>query len=118
MEPSFGVGLDGRRPLSRMTAAVCGDPVVGQALVLLLRDHRFDVRFLSATDLDEPGALSDVGVLLLAPISNLSGVDRDRLLAAFRHAHEIRSRFTVLDLARLCGVLPGAYEEIVDRWAR
>ena len=44
--------------------------------------------------------------------------DRDRLLAAFRHAHEIRSRFTVLDLARLCGVLPGAYEEIVDRWAR
>lgn len=43
--------------------------------------------------------------------------DRARLLKAFRHAHEMRSRFTVLDLARLVGVLPGAYEEILDRWA-
>jgi glycerol-1-phosphate dehydrogenase [NAD(P)+] len=45
------------------------------------------------------------------------GCSRERLLCAVRHAHEIRSRFTILDLAYLVGVLPGAIEEIVDEWA-
>ena len=44
------------------------------------------------------------------------GCDRPRLLAAFLHAHEIRSRFTVLDLAYLLGLLPGDLVEIVDQW--
>jgi glycerol-1-phosphate dehydrogenase [NAD(P)+] len=43
--------------------------------------------------------------------------DRARLLAAFLHAHEIRSRFTILDLARLVGLLPDAAAEIVHNWA-
>jgi glycerol-1-phosphate dehydrogenase [NAD(P)+] len=43
--------------------------------------------------------------------------DRNRLLTVFKHSHEIRSRFTILDLARLVGVLPGAEEEIIDNWA-
>jgi hypothetical protein len=29
----------------------------------------------------------------------------------------MRARFTVLDLAHLAGVLPGAAEELVDAWA-
>ena len=41
----------------------------------------------------------------------------DRLLAALRHAHEIRSRFTCLDLARLLGILPHAADQIVRDWA-
>jgi len=45
------------------------------------------------------------------------GCNRERLLAAFHHAHEIRSRFTILDLARLTGVLPAAVEEIIHGWA-
>ena len=45
------------------------------------------------------------------------GCDQERLLAAFRHAHEIRPRFTILDLARLAGVLPDAAEDIVHEWA-
>jgi len=44
------------------------------------------------------------------------GCDRDRLLQAFLHAHEIRPRFTVLDLARLLGLMPGAAGEIIERW--
>jgi glycerol dehydrogenase-like iron-containing ADH family enzyme len=44
------------------------------------------------------------------------GCSRERLLTAFLHAHEIRSRFTILDLAFLCGVLPGAAGEIVEAW--
>ena len=42
--------------------------------------------------------------------------DRPRLRAAFTHAHQMRERFIVLDLARLAGVLPAAYDEILDRW--
>ncbi len=44
------------------------------------------------------------------------GMDRERFLAALGHAHEIRERFTVLDLARCAGVLPEQAEELVDRW--
>jgi len=40
--------------------------------------------------------------------------DRSRLLAAVVHAHEIRARFTVLDLANLLGLMPAAAEEILD----
>lgn len=44
------------------------------------------------------------------------GIGRDRYLAALLHAHEIRERFTVLDLARMAGILPARAEELVDRW--
>jgi len=42
------------------------------------------------------------------------GCSRERLLRAVLHLHEIRSRFTVIDLARLVGVLPQAAAEIVE----
>ena len=45
------------------------------------------------------------------------GCPSKRLLAALTHAHEIRSRFTVLDLARLTGVLPAAAQEILEQWS-
>ena len=44
------------------------------------------------------------------------GIGRERLLTVFGHAHEIRSRFTILDLARLAGVMPDAAQEIVEAW--
>jgi hypothetical protein len=50
----------------------------------------------------------------MAPIL---GCDHARLRAAFRHAHEIRARFTVLDLAHLLGVLPATAPEIIAAWA-
>ncbi len=42
------------------------------------------------------------------------GCTPERLLRATLHLHEIRSRFTVIDLARLVGVLPQAAAEIVE----
>jgi len=45
------------------------------------------------------------------------GCSRERLLSAVLHAHEIRSRFTIIDLARLVGVLPQAAAEIVAQWS-
>jgi hypothetical protein len=44
------------------------------------------------------------------------GCSKDRLLTALLHAHEMRSRFTVLDLARLAGILPAQADEIVEAW--
>jgi hypothetical protein len=52
--------------------AVCGDPVVSRALVLLLRGLRYDVRFLSISSLSDPGSLEGVRLLLLAPTPELS----------------------------------------------
>ena len=43
--------------------------------------------------------------------------DRGRLLDIFRRCNQIRSRFTVLDLAMLIGVMPAAAAGIVDDWA-
>ncbi len=45
------------------------------------------------------------------------GCSKDRLLHALLHAHEIRPRFTVLDLAYLMGIMPAAAEELVGEWA-
>lgn len=45
------------------------------------------------------------------------GCSRERLLQAVEHAHEIRSRFTIIDLARLVGLLPRSAAEIVEAWA-
>jgi glycerol-1-phosphate dehydrogenase [NAD(P)+] len=43
--------------------------------------------------------------------------NRGRLLAALLHAHQMRSRFTILDVAHLAGLLPAAAADLVDRWA-
>ncbi|MBD3422251.1 MAG: iron-containing alcohol dehydrogenase [Chitinivibrionales bacterium] len=41
---------------------------------------------------------------------------RERLITALLHAHEVRSRVTILDLARMTGILPDAAGEIVGKW--
>lgn len=44
------------------------------------------------------------------------GMSRKRIEQALLHTHEIRSRFTVIDLAWLTGVLPAAFDEIIDSY--
>ncbi len=44
------------------------------------------------------------------------GCSREELISAVLHMHEIRKRFTVVDLAWLVGVLPNAADEIIDEW--
>lgn len=51
---------------AQATLAVCGDPVICRALVLLLRSPGYDVEYLPVPSLGEPGSLADVRVLLLA----------------------------------------------------
>jgi|SRR5215207_3327579 len=47
--------------------AVCGDPVICRALVLVLQGPEYNARFLPASSLDEVRTLEDVQILLLAP---------------------------------------------------
>ncbi len=44
------------------------------------------------------------------------GCSRRRLRDAVLHMHEIRTRPTVVDLAWMSGVLPGAVDDLIDRW--
>ncbi len=44
------------------------------------------------------------------------GCSRAEFKNAALHMHEIRKRFTIVDLAWLVGVLPGAVDEIIDTW--
>lgn len=71
------------------TLAICGDPVVGRALVLLLRGSGYDTRFLPTSSLIEPGSLDGVGLLLLGP-PQLSAEHREALLASLAETPGIR----------------------------
>jgi glycerol-1-phosphate dehydrogenase [NAD(P)+] len=44
------------------------------------------------------------------------GCTRDRFLAAAHHAHQMRERYTIIDLARTVGVMPNAAEGIIDQY--
>jgi glycerol dehydrogenase-like iron-containing ADH family enzyme len=43
-------------------------------------------------------------------------LSRQRIEQAMLHMHEIRKRFTIIDLAWLTGVLPAAFDDIVDAY--
>jgi glycerol-1-phosphate dehydrogenase [NAD(P)+] len=44
------------------------------------------------------------------------GCSRERIRSAILHMHEIRQRFTIVDLAWLAGVLPGQTDDLIDQW--
>jgi len=47
---------------------------------------------------------------------NELGFSRQRIRQAVLHMHEIRARFTVIDLAWTTGILPGRCDELIDQW--
>ena len=73
---------------SRATLAVFGEPVVGQALALLLRGYRYDARFLpassSSSSIEMSGSLEDILLVLVAPTPSLSAGQRENLLALLK----------------------------------
>jgi len=69
-----------------MFVAVCGDPVVGRALVLLLQDPRYDVRFVPTSSLSALGSLKGAQLVLVTPTWELNGESRDAFLATLRRA--------------------------------
>ncbi len=82
-----------RKASDLTTLAICGDPVVGRALTLLLRGSCYKARFLPATSLGEPWvgklrALKDATLLVLAPTPELSTERHNALLASLKEATE------------------------------
>ena len=75
-----------RASATTLVVAVCGDPVVGQALVLLLGGPRYDARFVPVSGLSEPGSLEDVHLVLLTPMWGLNGGGRDAKMTSLRGA--------------------------------
>ncbi len=65
------------------TLAICGDPVIGKALALILQDGSYTARFLPESSLERIGSLEDVRLLLLTP--QPSAQRRDHLLASLRN---------------------------------
>jgi hypothetical protein len=75
-----------------------GDPLVDNALVLLLRGSGYDVRVLPASSLNEPSALKGIRLLLLTPPGpTLSPQQREELLTALRDTMR-DTRIPVLEL--------------------
>ncbi len=83
-----------------MAVAICGDPVVGRLLVLLLGDSGYEVRFLPRSSLNEPATLEGVRLLLLAPTPELNGERRASLLALIKDIQE-STGLIVLELVTL-----------------
>jgi hypothetical protein len=81
-----------------MALVVCGDPVVGRLLVLLLEDSGYEVRFLPRLSLNESGALERVRLLLLTPTPELSSERRAALLASLKDIQEAAAGLIVLEL--------------------
>jgi len=44
------------------------------------------------------------------------GCSHERIKSAILHMHEIRKRFTIVDLAWLSGILPDAADDLIDQW--
>ncbi len=80
--------------------AVCGEPVVGRALALVLRGRRYDTRFITAASAGEVASLESVRLLLLAPTPGLSAERREALLAALGEATAVAG-IPILELVSL-----------------
>lgn len=70
-----------------------------------------------ATEVKAPATIRDWLTRAGAAVSMADiGCSRARLKAAILHMHEIRRRFTIVDLAWLTGILPDAVDDLADRY--
>jgi hypothetical protein len=80
------------------TLAIWGDPVVAQALALLLQCSGYDTRSLTSPSLNKPKAVEAVKLLVLTPTQNLGGHEhRKAFLASLSGVPEM-SKTPVLEL--------------------
>jgi hypothetical protein len=94
-----GISDQGTDPI---TIAIWGDPVVAQALALLLRSSGYDTRILSDSSLDNPKVVKGVNLLLLTPTLNLRSKQRKAFLASLSNVREI-TKIPVLELVAFPG---------------
>jgi hypothetical protein len=70
----------------KVSLTVLGDPIIGQALVLLLRNCGYEAKFLTALPLRRPLPLKDSGssLLLLTPTPQLNLEERQAFLSSLK----------------------------------
>src|SRR5215210_8465046 len=79
------------------TLGICGNPIVGRALTLLLRGSGYKVRFLLTQSFEEPQALKNVQLLVLTPTPQLSTERRNALVTSLKETSEA-GKLPVLEL--------------------
>jgi hypothetical protein len=86
--------------MRKTTLGICGDPVVGHILVLLLRGLDYNARFLPAHSLGEPqkALKDDVQLMVFTPTPELSLERRKALVRSLKETSEVRN-VPVLELA-------------------
>jgi hypothetical protein len=88
---------------SKLSLSIWGDSVVGQALVLLLRNCGYEANLLPTSPLDQPLPLQGSGrssLLLITPTPQLSLKKRKAFLSALRNTPETAT-IPVLELRML-----------------
>jgi hypothetical protein len=99
------------QPSAPVTLAVCGDPIISRALVLLLQGLHYDVRYLPLSSAGDLEPLDGVLLLLLTPTERLSSRHRETLFTLL--SDEVRATtIAILDLSGYSGEMGGA--QLVD----
>ncbi len=79
--------------------AIWGEPIAGQALVLLLRGSGYEAKFVPALPSSELPLLNNIHLLVLTPTPQLSAEERETLLASLLRRNTLGStKLRVLEL--------------------
>ncbi len=46
----------------------------------------------------------------------LKPLERDKFVATVQSAHQMRERFTILDIAVMLGIIPDELDQLVEKW--
>jgi hypothetical protein len=94
----YGGEKDAARLEGSIVLTILGDPVVGRALMLLLRGSGYEARFLPASSLSQQLWLKGSDLLLLTPTPELSVERREALVASLEEGTS-SAEMPVLELA-------------------
>ena len=96
---------------------IWGDPLVGWALVLLLRGEGHQAKFLPASPSSEPHSLEGTQLLVLTPTPQLSTKKREALLASVLEDIPRGTKLAVLELVMVGQKIPKGRTR-KDSWYR
>jgi hypothetical protein len=102
INPSKDEGTSAPQGTDAITLAIWGDPVVAQALALLLRSSGYNTRILSDSSLDNPKVVKGVNLLLLTPTLNSRSEQCKTFLASLSNVRKI-TKIPVLELVSFPG---------------
>jgi hypothetical protein len=94
----YGGEKDAAKQEGSIALTILGDPVVGRALMLLLRGSGYEARYVPASSLSQHLPLKGSDLLLLTPTPELSVERREALVASLEEGTR-STKMPVLELA-------------------